>query len=248
MQILKQTVGLSTLLLITSQIALAMPTGKYFGTIDVGAGFAKLGRTDDINLTGPIINTYKAKRNIRGSILLGWSAGYAMTTPRNDYEYSLGVANYYLQYPDVAGKVHPLSNISPNFDTLNYSYKVRSIPVFAEGQLKALKMGQMQPYVLGGIGASWNRVNTYQEKATDPNGTASPMTSPFAGHSNTQFAYELGVGLSLPATCKVALSLGYRYFDLGRISLGTSDVQTTSERLSVGRIRTHALIFGVTWK
>lgn len=65
----------------------------------------------------------------------------------------------------------------------------------------------LNPYLMGGIGVSWNNNGDFNSGGTNVPGTS---------NTHTSFAWNAGVGVQWQAMRNLILDVGYRYLDAGR--------------------------------
>lgn len=199
-----------------------------------------------VQLNNSVTNEYDANNNSNWNLLGGIGIGY--TFPLSPlFQLSTYLSGYVVGMGMVEGVEHPFVNDNPNYDTLDYQFKVNSYALMLESRL-AVTRYPLQPFVLAGIGGSWNELFNYEESPTNPNGTAAPVPEGFSDHGEASFAYQVGVGLQYnflqgdTGQCTWQVSLDYRYMNFGEGSLGTNPAQTTNETLKLSNIDTQAIV------
>lgn len=159
---------------------------------------------------------------------------------RNSWHMLLGLRGEYFETSTKAtkGVVHPLINDADNFDTLNYTYKMKNYLFLGNLQwLWDLSNNPFHPYLNMGLGVVWNGLFDYNE--TSPAGsTAAPMLTPFRDHMQSQLAYGFGIGFD-SSIKHFGVQVGYQFLALGKAQLGTTRVQTTGEALKTDNIYLH---------
>ena len=174
--------------------------------------------------------------------LWDWTMGlFGPTWGGRAVNLSLGLETGYTRVVDLGGRVHPLYMINPGFDTLDFHYAVSSVPLLAVSTVQ-FPMSSWTPYILGGLGVSWNHASNYHEFPTDPNASALPMRCSFRSYTRLGFAYTLGAGLSYALTARTQLGLEYRFTNYGKAELNPSTEQSTTSRLPLGTISSHAAL------
>ncbi len=116
---------------------------------------------------------------------------------------------------------------SPNFNQLTYAIPVRSTRLMLDGALTIVSKKKFSLYAIGGIGNAWNRVS-YSD--TDSGTSCLNQRLNLNSNNLTNFAWELGAGLTYAFNNRVGLSLEYLYTDLGKVrssAVGTSGTITT---------------------
>jgi len=234
--------------------SLAQAGGPEFPPLSHGSGpyVALLGGVgwshttkDSTNLTlvEPLLtNRYDFSSASRFAPVVGLDYGYVWSHLGGcAVNISLGLETGYTRVMDLGGRVHPLYLINPGFDTLEFRYAVSSVPLLAVSTLQ-FPLSSWTPYILGGLGVSWNHASNYHEFPTDPNSGALPMRSPFRSYTRLGFAYTLGAGLSYALTARTDLGLEYRFTNYGKAELNPSTEQSTTNRLPLGTISSHAAL------
>ena len=123
------------------------------------------------------------------------------------------INGYYLGQSSIKGDVWRFG--SPNNNDMTYTMPIESYRLMLDGALTVVSKKQYSLYVIGGIGNAWNR-GSYND--ADRNGI--PCVDQFLNlntttHSN--FAWEVGAGLSYAFNNRLSLSLEYLYADLGSL-------------------------------
>jgi len=121
----------------------------------------------------------------------------------------------------------------------NYSYSATCRQVLAEAKLLYQK-NRFHPYLLLGLGLSFN-------SAYDYNTNVPPFltfTRQFSNQTSTAFSYAAGLGVDFDLTEAVRLGLGYRFTDLGTVSLGPANINgnTVSGTLSQNHLYANMLL------
>ena len=108
---------------------------------------------------------------------------------------------------------------------------------------------RLRPYVMAGLGASRNEVGDVDEYVS------SELSTKYYGHSQYNFAWRVGAGISCDINERAALNFGYSFASLGSVSTKSSSSAEThsgiesmilgSERLHFKNIYSHQLLVGV---
>lgn len=122
------------------------------------------------------------------------------------------VLRYELQ---MSGTINTVAHVlAPGLDTwtirhgsvqLMNNFYLDIAPFFANG------LWGFNPYVMAGIGVSWNR--TSDQSLVD--GGVNPFAGNGTGSTRTNFAWNAGAGVQWQPMRHVILDLGYRYLDAG---------------------------------
>ncbi len=220
----------------------AAVSGNWFGSVNLGGGVSRIGQTETLTLftsSSPgITDTYEANGNNRSAGLLGIGGGYRFNSIQN-LQFALGVSASYLAYSTVdGGIVHPLVNVAPDFDTLNYHYDVESYLFMVEPTLLFPCQFGWRPFISIGLGVALNRLFNYTE-STPPGSTAGPSMFPFRDHTTTRFAYTPRIGIEHALSDHTLIQVGYQYIHAGDAALGTAANQETNQHITSGQLNTH---------
>ncbi|OGO91155.1 MAG: hypothetical protein A3F10_01640 [Coxiella sp. RIFCSPHIGHO2_12_FULL_42_15] len=217
----------------------------YYLSLWGGSSWSYSGETDFVNLGGLTTNRYVGNTTSAVSLLAGVDLGVAWESIAKPYFFAVGLETSYNQQNSPAGTVNPLYLINPGFDTLNYTYAVSSVPLLAIAQI-GLAHRFFNPYVIAGIGMAWNMADNYNEVPTDPLLSAAPMRSMFQPKTTYDFAYTAGLGFLVNVMTSLQLALEYRFTDYGDAYLNPTSQQSTGDTLSLGPVRSNALLFRLT--
>lgn len=134
----------------------------------------------------------------------------------------------------------------PQFASVGYSYKVHlARMMFANKLLTTIPQYKViRPYFSWEIGAAFNRATAYQETPLIPQAFT---MAPYSNHSNTSFAWGVGLGFDYEVTAKIRAGIGYQFADLGSVSLGNSPAAATNQTLSIPNLYTNQLRFQLTY-
>ncbi len=218
--------------------------------ISGGPNFSKLSNESLVRISSNVTNKYRTKQTMNGQDFGGIGIAHVFEKKwLQSYQFSLGVAGYFINLGDVHGTEYPFINAG-SYDTLNYTFHVKSSTVLLESRF-FYSQYDWQPFVLIGIGSGWNRLSGYKEVPSDPSLSAAPASSGFSNHTHQGFAYELGVGLQHQlwedAIHKMQYkgSIGYRYFNLGDGQLGPFSAQTSNDRLQMNNLYTQGIVLAL---
>lgn len=106
-------------------------------------------------------------------------------------------------------------------------------------------LGAFKPYVGAGIGASRNRVKDVRSTVAGVN-----FTTP--GGSNTDLAWSIAAGTGIQLTNSLALDLGYRFMDIGRVETDAGNATVLGVTVPVDgtesdRIKVHLVTVGLRY-
>jgi len=104
----------------------------------------------------------------------------------------------------------------------SYRYQTQSQQLLAEGKLYWVVKERIQPFLMVGIGAAFNKTSNYQ--------TSVPpfleFTPAFSNHTQTNFTYAVGPGIDVSLTKSFRVGVGYRFTDLGSANTGSGQLDT----------------------
>jgi len=215
-----------------------------------GANWVTSGKTRTIRIgSGSFdVNRYIANKDSAVSSLVGLDIGYRWNlASRYLHWVTLGLETSYMRVISQKGLVVPSLLTDPNPSTLDYTYAVSSIPLFAVSQIGWQIGKRIEPYVIGGIGVSWNKASNYHE---DPLSAQATTNSIFRSKTLSSFAYTVGAGVAFQVSSSSSIGLEYRYTNYGKASLGTNGLKgfptSGSQKLSLGNIHSNALLLRFT--
>lgn len=202
--------------------------GIYSG-VSLAASFARMNQTPEIAyLSGALItDVYPLKHKQDNAPELGLNLGYEFSGNRWQPSFAFGLGVYTnLHHYTYQGWLVETAEGDPSSTLYTYKYHVNSTRLMAEMQLSWDNLW-VSPFVNVGVGPAWNRLSDYQEMADTNNGY--PPLLPFADHSNVNFSYQVGCGVSksfhlIHAPTNMLherISVGYRYINLDSTSFKT---------------------------
>lgn len=200
----------------------------------VGSGHTRVGNAQNVwlaNTPEPGLENNFTSSNNQDAFFLGLALEKTFTTNLQNLQSAFGIEVDYLKSGTFTGIVHPMVNVAPDFDTLNYSYKMNSYLFFANAKLSKLNLfSNLGAYIQGGIGGAVNKLYDYTE--TSPAGSsAAPMLAPFGDRDTSSFAYFIGAGVVWDMPNCLQFLIGYRYINSGHASFKRTPVQQTNNTL-----------------
>lgn len=134
---------------------------------------------------------------------------------------------------------------SPNLTDYTYEFKThfQQLNVLAKANIYRYSNG-LSPYLLGGIGNSWNTLDSYTETALP--GITPRIPPGFSGGTTSNFVYILGFGLDYDINKNFQIGLGYRYDGLGKAHSGNGNSTFTNIDLK-GRSSLNALLLNLRY-
>jgi opacity protein-like surface antigen len=108
--------------------------------------------------------------------------------------------------------------VSENNYTYNYDVRIRQLLIDAKILFTCHQI--FHPYIFAGLGPSFNEASDYTT-TVPPDLT---FTQEYKSRSTTSFSWALGFGVDVDIHDKVRLGLGYRFTNLGQVSLGSASI------------------------
>ncbi len=221
--------------------------GMWYGEVGGGVGFSAFKQNTTVRLMNApapgLTNGYFNRT--KKQLTLPSYVGAGVTLTKNMWvKTRIGVEISHLDYQFARGQVHPMINVGPNFDRLNYEYDATSTMGLAKVSFSKPIAQRMEGFVglLGGV--ALNKLSDYTE-TVPPGSTARPMLAPFRNRVTTARAFGGHLGVNIRLDDHVTLSLAYRYVNAGKARLNTSTVQTTNSRYKTKSLTSHLLTVGV---
>ncbi len=235
---------------------LFLPSTSFPSVIDAylsgGATFSWTTNEETVQISPFVTNEYDADNDLEVGPLGGIGIGHTwLFNPQVAGFFSL--AGYYVNFDKVEGTEHPFVNAGSDFDTLSYQFRAESFAMLAEGRVFYTPHA-LQPFVLVGLGVSWNELYKYSEAPSSAASTAEPVPNAFGDHTEASFAYEVGVGVQYNSGCGFSCTdpanawkvlLDYRYMNLGKAQLGGFPNSSLNNSIKVSDLATQALVLTV---
>ncbi len=209
-----------------------------------GWDYAEVGKTDNVAITPNISATPNAyvpndKWHTKG--VWGGLLGLEIDINcRNIWQ--TGVAYYNTGKFEIDGLVKEQGQ--PLTENLKYQYNVKNQRVLWENKWLMALNKRLYFYLLGGIGAAFNKASDYSEVSLDP--LAYP-NAPFEDKSKTSFTWSAGLGFEIRLFERLRAGLGYQYSDLGQVELDNAVGQTTNEAISFNSTPTNEFLGSLTY-
>jgi opacity protein-like surface antigen len=110
----------------------------------------------------------------------------------------------------------------PSSDQFTYKYSVMTHQLLAQAKLMRAYHERWFPYVLAGVGPSFNSTRHYA--TTVP--ALFTYTRQYADKTSTSFAFRVGAGVDYSITSHARIGIAYRFSDLGGITLGSASINS----------------------
>ncbi len=131
------------------------------------------------------------------------------------------------------------------FTNYNYDWEIASDVVLALLKLNLVNYKKVSPYLLGGMGAAFNRTSNYSESALA--GVTPRDTPGFPSNISTSFAYRLGAGLDFRLDEQFILSAEYQYQFIGSMYSKYGTGLWSNQQLNLGPYRANGVLVNLTY-
>ena len=127
----------------------------------------------------------------------------------------------------------------------SYQYRVTARELLAQAKLMHPYHDKFYPYVLAGIGGSFNRASSYANNVPP----FLTFTREYANNTSGSFAYRVGLGADMDITQHARLGLAYRFSGLGTANLGAANIDGTrvSGALSQSNLYANEVLLQLTY-
>ena len=214
----------------------------WYSDVVLGAGLGFTGKTQTLVMQPGINFGYNAHRG-QTAYLIGIGGGHSFVLAPA-WDLSLGIEADYVDYGKGKGVVHPLINVLPNSDTLDYSYKAKAYTVMGDLRLRwwHTRRGFIEGY--SSVGVARNTLSDYAE-VPSAGSAAAPMVEGFQKRSSTAPAFSVGIAFGYQVNPKMTIEMGYRYINTGNAKFKTPAVPSLSAQptFSAGKLSAHLLYF-----
>lgn len=142
----------------------------------------------------------------------------------HEWAWQFGFAFYQGPSSTVVGEEVQAPVFNPEaINTWDYRYKILSSQLLFENKLLFTLRKRFHPYVLLGLGESFNYSHKFQVTPQNPGEIA---TAIFKSHTTNNLIYTVGFGLDTDLSKKIRLGVGYRHASLGKYNLGKGMIDT----------------------
>ncbi len=232
----------------------ATPFNNYFNhsiwhpmlTLTAGAAFnSDAGHSQNFPATDEIFSFFNyAANNTHQTLAIfgGFVGAEFLLHPKWDLQ--AGLAYYQPSTFHTNGIV--TQGIDPDSENLyTYKYAIQSRQLLAESKL-LYHCRYFHPYLSAGIGAAWNRSQSFAVNIQPPFTT---LSNQFNNNTMTSFTYSVGLGLDVDMTKQARIGIGYRFADLGKSKTGNGiiDDVITQNTLSQSHLYTHEILAQLTF-
>lgn len=188
-------------------------------TFTAGASISQLGQSQSFAPLDLCSYHYKSQSS-KTNMLWG---GFIGSEVKRSSLWGLIAGLGYYQPNTLSTKGTLTQGADPTSDnTYSYRYQTQSQQLLAEGKLYWIAKERIQPFLMVGIGAAFNKTSNYQ--------TSVPpffeFTPAFSNHTQTNFTYAVGPGIDVSLTKSFRVGVGYRFTNLGSANTGSGQLDT----------------------
>lgn len=191
-----------------------------FVSLSYGSGTAKQQASTSVDLPPGSFNF--SGSNTHSVNLMGLTAGVEKDFDGSRFGllgWQLGVSIQ--QYTGMTGTGNAVQGIPDAFSHFSYSYDIKSFAWMLGNKFFGTFARRYHPYGFIGIGQTRNTTSNY---TTTPQDRDTDVPANFASKSTVSMLYQWGIGLDADITADWKVGLGFRYTDLGKVSLGSGSV------------------------
>jgi hypothetical protein len=230
-----------------------MVMGHYYLSVGAATSQLHVDKTHwNVTYYGGFLNdAYPGGNNNTNAAVFDLHGGYEFTGMGWKPAIAVGLGGYLMpsEYGENGQLIETALGDAPS-TLYNYKYNVSSSRLMAEAKF-TWTFNHFTPFIDVGVGAGWTRPKNYAETSTDAIGY--PALPPFGNHTNTNVAYQagLGVGYAFNFNQNVSdfqherISLGYRYVNLGNVTFNSRG-SVYPYKLNLGRLSTNDLYLTYT--
>ncbi|MDA8561825.1 hypothetical protein N9L02_01780 [Gammaproteobacteria bacterium] len=201
-------------------------------TLTGGAAFTQIGQSktfyDDSSFY-----TYSSNSSTHSQAMWGGSIGEELRL-FPDWALQLNLAYYQIYSYTSSGTVTQGVDTA-TAEIFPYQYEIIARQYLLESKILLDKNNRFHPYILGGIGASFNSASDY---------IANPglitFTPQFENKTNISFSYSAGAGVDFDISKYARFGIGYRFAGLGNAKLGKGMINTAQITNSYGQENVNA--------
>ncbi len=126
-----------------------------------------------------------------------------------------------------------------------YQYNVTARELLAQAKLMRPYRDKFYPYVLAGLGGSFNQASSYSTNVPP----FLTFTREYANNTSGSFAFRVGLGVDMDVTQHARLGVAYRFAGLGSANLGSAKLDTipVSGALSQSYLYANEVLFQLTY-
>jgi opacity protein-like surface antigen len=200
---------------------------------------------------GLLSDAYPVDKNHETAAVFSVNGGYEFEGSCLIPAIALGLGLYGTDNYEYEGQLIETAAGGSSSTLYNYKFNLKSQRLMAEAQFTWLFANKLAPFINVGVGSAWNRMSDYTE--TSVNSTGYVTLPSFESHTNTNFAYQVGLGMGYAFNFSKdqshyqheRISFGYRYVNLGDASFDTRGVDYPYN-LDFGHIETNEIYLSYT--
>ena len=186
-------------------------------TLTAGAAISRLGQIQ--SFTPLDLGSYNYQSHgLKTNMLWGGFIGSEVMRS-SSWKWVAGLGYYQPNALSTNGSL--IQGADPTSDNLyNYRYQTQSQQLLAEGKWYLITKESIQPFLMVGIGATFNKTSHYQTNVP----SFLEFTPAFSSHTQTNFTYAVGPGIEVSLTQSFRMGMSYRFTDLGAANTGRAQI------------------------
>jgi len=219
-------------------------TTKFVASGRFGWDWAKVGNSQYIKFVNiqPAPSYFDTEQSTNERFLLGGFLGVEFPFLIKRLHWQTGAAYYQTNNFKTKGIIYDWS--LPDEGNREYHYQIKNQRVMFENKFLYRLTKYFYGYILGGVGAAFNKSQGYYEVALNQNTTPGGVFEP---HTETSVSYSVGIGAEAILTDYLRAGVGYQFSDLGKTKFGDYSTGNTNETISTAATPTQELILQMSF-
>jgi opacity protein-like surface antigen len=157
--------------------------------------------------------------------------------------YAIGLRYQHLFAHRIGGEITQYSDST--FTNYDYKWRIGSDVGLVYTKLELAQFGRFMPYISGGMGVAFNQTSDYRE-AVRPTVTVRD-TPGFKNKTQSQFAYDIGLGFDICLSSHFMMSIGYDFQHFGQMNSGNGVTTWSSQKLDLGKMNGNSAVIGLSY-
>lgn len=219
-----------------------IPDGNWYVKVHGGAGWYSEGNNRTINYSGDEYDVFANDSGREVAFQYGLGAGFNFHMAEQG-SMGLGIGWYGDAEHEYKGFIDQFGR--SNLRSYNYSYRIQTQRVMLEGNWGFPFYQQLEGFVIGGLGMSWNKFSGYKYNRLNPK-ELSPKPN-FQNNTKSSFAWQLGAGVSWAFMPQWRASVFYLYANNGKAE-NTANNEPVTAKYETDDITSHNLMFSLNYQ
>lgn len=187
-------------------------------TFTVGSSISRLGQSQSFTPLDLCSYHYQPQGSNTTNMLWGGFVGTEVTRAQS-WGLIAGLGYYQPNTLSMMGALTQGADLRSD-DTYRYGYQAQSQQLLAEGKLYWMAKDMVQPFLMVGIGAAFNKISGYQTNVPP----FFEFTPAFSNHTQTNFTYAIGPGIDISLSKAFRIGVAYRFANLGAANTGSAQI------------------------